>query len=538
MLLRSSIAVALIGTIYGCSDARFTPASNSDKNNPSKDIAPSSPSPKSSNIENNDKTEDDKTKLPSINPDAATLRNDLIDPSVAGFLAAPTTTTVNPSFSQTVRRELAAKGITPLVESDFRKHSAEKVQLGRMLFYDRILSGNMTVSCASCHVVWRGTSDGTSLMNDVGAKGLFARIDQPKVQNLLPRNTPPLFNRGHNSFTRLFWDGRVEPQAGMPSGFRTPANGDLPEGLDSVAAAQALFPLTSPEEMLGTVTDNGIAARFTAPKDIWNALMLRIKNNTQYMQMLRSAYPGLSDDQFGIQHIGNALAAFQDQNFRADASPFDRFLKGDDAMMTTTALQGAQIFYGRAQCSTCHAGTLQSDQQFHSIAVPQFGIGKGHGSSLREDYGRGGITNLAADRYKFRTPSLRNVFLSGPWGHDGAFTSLSEYVRHYGAPAQSMVAWNAGQIILRVNQWPQGFFTPHTDLALRQNILNANEFAGVQLSEQDIAWLVEFMGTLTDRSFLSRDAVPNAVPSGMSDFLGIYGLKPEWFNLLRSLSWL
>lgn len=527
LLTHSLIVATLISTTYGCSDARFTPSGKD---------APSNDAPSATD------TQDTQTRssqqLPALNPDDATLKNDLIDSSVAGFLAAPTSATINPTLSKSVRQELLSKGVTPLAESDFRKHSAEKVQLGKLLFYDRILSGNMTVSCASCHVVWRGTSDGTSLMNDIGLKGLFARIDQPRTENLLPRNTPPLFNRGHNSFTKLFWDGRVEPQAGMPSGFKTPAGADLPEGLESVAAAQAIFPLTSPEEMLGRATDNGLAARFSAPKDIWAALMLRIKNNPQYMQMLRAAYPGVADAQFGIQHVGNALAAFQDQSFRADASAFDRFLKGDDAIMTRTALQGAQIFYGRGQCSTCHTGALQSDQQFHAIDVPQFGIGKGHGTSLREDYGRGGITNQAADRYKFRTPSLRNVYLTGPWGHDGAFTSLTEYVRHYGSPAQSLAAWNPGQIILRVNQWPQGFFTPFSDQAIRQNILNANEFPGVQLSEQDIAWVVEFMGTLTDRTFLSRDVVPETVPSGMKDFIGIYGLKPEWFALLRPIPWL
>lgn len=523
----ATLVVILTNATYACSSSTdFIPTANKNSDAPAVDT------------HENGISSSENQAVPALHPDDATLKNDLVDPSVAGYLVGPTNANSNTSLSATVRQELAGKSVTPLVDSDFRTHPAAKVALGKMLFNDRILSGNMTVSCASCHVVWRGTSDGTSLMNDIGTKGLFAHIDQPATQNLLPRNTPPLFNRGHRSFAKLFWDGRIELQPGMPSGIKSPANMDLPEGLDSVAAAQALFPLTSREEMLGDATNNGIAARFSAPKDIWAALMSRIKNNQQYMQMLRAAFPGLTDDQFGIQHIANAIAAFEDQSFRADDSPFDRFLKGDNAALTSNALKGAQIFYGRAQCSTCHAGALQSDQQFHAIDVPQFGLGKGHGISQREDFGRGGITNLAADRYKFRTPSLRNVYITGPWGHDGAFTGLADYVRHYGAPAQSLATWNAGQVILRVRQWPQGFFGPFTDNASRQNILSANEFPGVQLSEQDISWIVEFLGTLTDRTYQSRDVVPESVPSGMKDFIGIFGLKPEWFEMLRPLPWL
>jgi len=475
---------------------------------------------------------------PALKTDKETLSDDLVDKSLAAFLADPTPANTNTSFAQSVRRELAAKNILPIADADFRKHPAAKVALGRALFNDRILSGNMTVSCASCHVPWRGTGDGTSLMNDIGFKGLFARIDRPKTEHVLPRNTPPLFNRGHKSFERLFWDGRVEPNPSMPSGMSTPAGADLPQGLDSPMAAQALFPLVSPEEMLGRPTDNSIAANNATRPQIWTALMKRVTKNNQYMQMLRDAYPGVADSAFGIQHVANALAAFQDQGFRADSSAFDSVLKGNDTAMTFTALQGAQIFYGRAQCSTCHTGSLQSDQSFHAIGTPQIGIGKGEGVNGREDFGRGGITSAAADRFKFKTPSLRNVFISGPWGHDGAFSNLREYVVHYGNPVQSFNNWNAGQVVLRANLWPAAFFDPFVNQQMRQNILIANEFPGVQLSSVDVDWIVEFMGTLTDRSYLNRDVVPETVPSGLNDFLGVFGLRSEWFNQLRPLPWL
>jgi cytochrome c peroxidase len=510
--------------------------SNNDKAKPPGAGAPGTVDPQASDA--NDSPAADRQSPPTIYPDEATRGNDLIDPSIAPFLNPPAPAAVSPPTSQSIRAELASKGIVPLKNEDYRVHLPAKVALGKMLFYDRILSGNMTVSCASCHVVWRGLSDGTSLMNDVGVKGIFSHIDHPTNGNFLARNSPAIFNHGHKSFDKLFHDGRVEPGAGFPSGLKTPAGADLPEGLDSALAAQALFPLLSREEMLGDKKDNGLAAQFSTAPQIWNALMARLKKNAEYMQMFKAAYPGVADSAFAIQHVGNAIAAFEDQAFRADDSAFDKFMKGNDQAMTRTAALGAQIFYGRAKCSTCHAGALQSDQQFHAIAVPQFGIGKGHGVSKREDHGRFGVTGAESDRFKFRTPSLRNVYISGPWGHDGAFTVLKDYVRHYVAPAAKMATWNSSQVVLRANAWPAGFFEPQLDAVARKSVTDANEFPGVELSEQDIDWLVEFMGTLTDRTFLNRDVVPNRVPSGMPDFLGVYGLRSDWFELLRPIPWL
>lgn len=510
--------------------------SNHDKVKPPVAIAPGAVDSEASS--ENGKPAADQMSPPTIYPDAVTRGNDLIDNSIASFLNPPAPAAISPQTSQTIRAELAGKGIVPLKNEDYRVHLAAKVSLGKMLFNDRILSGNMTVSCASCHVVWRGLSDGTSLMNDVGVKGLFSHIDHPTNENFLPRNSPSIFNHGHKSFDKFFHDGRVEAAAGFPSGVKTPAGAALPEGLDSALAAQSLFPLLSREEMLGDKKDNGLAARFSTEAQIWNALMTRLKKNAEYMQMFKAAYPGVADADFGIQHVGNAIAAFEEQEFRADNSAFDKFMKGNDQAMTRTAVLGAQLFYGRAQCSTCHAGSLQTDQQFHAISVPQFGIGKGQGVSKREDHGRFGVTGIESDRMKFRTPSLRNVYISGPWGHDGAFTVLKDYVRHYVAPVKNAATWNSSQVVLRANAWPAGFFEPHQNEVTRKAVTDANEFPGVELSEEDIDWLVEFMGTLTDRSYIDRDVVPSQVPSGMRDFLGVYGLRRDWFELLRPIPWL
>lgn len=549
--LTTIILLAAAQTTLSCSEVKLSPA---DKNraekvtpadlNPGPTVAPApeiiSPIGPAVDTTTTASAVPANRIVPVFTPDPVVMYNDLIDPSVAVYLAPPNPSNVNVELAVSVRRELARRGVTPLVEDDFRHHAAAKIELGKMLFNDRILSGNMTVSCASCHVIWRGSGDGLSLMNDIGTRGLFAHIVQPELKNLLPRNTPPLFNRGHRSFTKMFWDGRVEYSRRMPSGIKSPANDQLPEGLDSVVAAQALFPLISPEEMLGNPWDNEIASRSGQAREIWDALMFRIKGNAQYMELLRAAYPDVPDQYFDIQHVANALAAYQDHSFRADDSAFDRFLKGDNTAMTKTALLGAQLFYGKAKCSSCHSGPLQTDHEFHAIDVPQFGPGKGNGYNHQEDFGRGGVTNKSRDRYQFRTPSLRNVYLTGPWGHNGAFSNLEVYIRHYIEPEQSLASWNPQQLLLRVKRLPPGFFDPYNDCCSRQNILEANEFRGVRLTDEDVAWLVEFLGTLTDRSYLYRSPTlaPTAVPSGMNDFLGVFGLKMEWFETLKSLDWL
>jgi hypothetical protein len=93
--------------------------------------------------------------------------------------------------------------------------------------------------------------------------------------------------------------------------------------------------------------------------------------------------------------------------------------------MSGDALKGMKLFYGRADCADCHSGTFQTDLEFHAIGIPQIGPGFGGvGFQGREDFGREGVTGDPEDRYKFRTPSLRNVALTAPYGHDGFYRTL------------------------------------------------------------------------------------------------------------------
>ncbi len=104
-------------------------------------------------------------------------------------------------------------------------------------------------------------------------------------------------------------------------------------------------------------------------------------------------------------------------------------------------LDGAQTFL-TLKCSICHTGATFSDEQFHNVAVAQIGPGQGNGISLRDDFGRMNVTGLPEDRYRFRTTPLRNVELTGPYGHDGSIASLREFVEHYSESDLKLLAFD------------------------------------------------------------------------------------------------
>lgn len=132
-----------------------------------------------------------------------------------------------------------------------------------------------------------------------------------------------------------------------------------------------------------------------------------------------------------IVHVGNAIGAFQGTAFRSDNSPLDRYVRGDKKALSKNATTGMQLLYGKAGCSNCHGGLFQTNHNFHAIGMPQVGPGFGGGEFGYEDSGREGFSGDSNDRYRFRAPSLRNVFLTGAWGHDGFFKSLEAVVRYH-----------------------------------------------------------------------------------------------------------
>jgi cytochrome c peroxidase len=395
----------------------------------------------------------------------------------------------------------ARYGVRPLEAADFPAASQPQVDLGSRLFNDTLLSANGDMACASCHLDQRGTSNDYALAPNNAL--LTGRLAGPVTAGaVLGRNTPALYNVGHASLESMFWDGRVARDPSQPSGFRTPAFGETPPGLASALAAQALFPLIAPAEMGTGTYVNGVYS--PAPSAQWAGIMQRLLARSDYEQMFRAAYPE-ANGAFGIQHVANAIAAFESVRWRATNTLWDRYLAGDRGALNEQQKRGAVWFYTKGNCGGCHSGPLLSDGTFHATATPQFGPGAGDGVNGLEDYGVGRVTGSRADHYKFKTPSLRNVELTGPWGHDGAWTSLREVVEHYVDPAAALDRWNASSAILPNGLYVGAMLGAFNDPAARAGLKAANEAQPVALSAGDIDDIMEFLLTLTDASVAHND---------------------------------
>ena len=320
-----------------------------------------------------------------------------------------------------------ASTIEPVRDADFYddgRVDQAKAGLGRLLFFDPILSGNRNISCATCHHPRLGTSDRLSLSLGEGASGLGEerRITRREpVLGRVPRNAQALYFLGARKFRHMFHDGRVEVDThrNWESGFWSPAREQLPAGLDNVLAAQAMFPVLSDVEMAGHKGENDVATaaaadRLAGPDGAWALLARRLQAIPEYVPLFRRAFADIHErGDITFVHAANAIAAFEAGAFRADDSPFDRYLRTrNPAVLAPAAQRGMKLFFGKARCSGCHSGKFLTDQKFHAIATPQVGPGKNDGwdrsywratgfSSRVEDLGRYRVTRRPEDKYRF-----------------------------------------------------------------------------------------------------------------------------------------
>jgi cytochrome c peroxidase len=403
----------------------------------------------------------------------------------------------------------------------------DKVLLGQLLFHDKLLSGNLNISCATCHHALADTGDGLSLPVGEGGRGLGVTRDtgtgRDAVHERVPRNAPPVFMLGSTEVTRMFHDGRLEQNPDFPSGFESPAGHDLPDNLENIVAAQAMFPVTSGAEMAGQVRENRIANAAAAGDlpEVWRLLAQRLRDNAEYVALFQAAFPdeiqGRNDITFA--HAANAIGAFEIAAWRANASPYDAFLAGDSNALTNNERAGYRLFNGNAGCASCHSGEILSDMAFHAIAMPQVGPGKGQGPSGLEDWGRGAVTGDPGENFKFRTPPLRNVALTAPYGHAGAYDTLEAVVRHHLDPVAALYAYDcAEQIVVPMRDDLDVIdCAVMSDLNLVAGIAAANELTPVSLTDAEVGELVAFLHALTDKSTLDlRRGVPKSVPSGLT----------------------
>jgi cytochrome c peroxidase len=396
--------------------------------------------------------------------------------------------------------------------------------LGQLLFYDAILSGNRNIACADCHHPRFATADGLSLGLGEGGVGLGpARVADPAnlPEQRIPRNAPALFNLGAAEFTVLFHDGRIEVDPTRPSGLRTPLEDEMVAGFDSLLAAQTMFPVLSPDEMAGHYGENDISTavrrgRITGPGGAWDLIAQRVASIPAYARRFEAVYPDIAAGRpIAFTDISNAIAAFMALEWRSDDSPFDRHLRGE-APLAPLAARGMALFYGEAGCARCHAGPFQTDHGFHAMGVPQIGPGKAARFERHvRDVGRMRVTGRDEDAYRFRTPSLRNVAHTAPYGHAGAEPDLRRFVEGHLSPAASLHAYDRHRAVLPsldgVEDWGA-----LDDPDERSAIAAAVRADGPHLSPDHIDALMAFLGALNDETALEgRLGVPESVPSGL-----------------------
>lgn len=324
-----------------------------------------------------------------------------------------------------------------------------KKELGRLLFWDPILSGGKEVSCATCHHPKHGYADGLSQSIGVGGEGLgqHRQETRPEIPRV-GRNSPTVLNAAYNGLLNsgetydplaapMFWDGRVR-------------------SLES----QALRPPTSFNEMRGTAYTE---------EATYDSLLARLRTIPEYRQRFAEAFPG-SQETISKAHIGKAIASFE-RTLVARNAPYDRYLRGQKEALSEEQLRGMELFFGKANCASCHSGPMFSDYNYYKLAV--------EASELT------GLDSGRNNAFRFRTPTLRNITETAPYMHNGQHETLREVMNYY----------NKGK-------------------AEQKGIGNVHpKIKPLNLSEKEMTDIIAFLRSLTDPDYDRQ--IPQQVPSGL-----------------------
>jgi len=251
-------------------------------------------------------------------------------------------------------------GLPPVQHPKDNLPTPEKIALGKQLYFDGRLSADNKVSCASCHDPAKGFSNGDQFATGVEGKKSG-------------RNSPTVINTAYQKFQ--FWDGRAK-----------------------TLEEQALGPIQNPIEMNLTL----------------EAAVAKLNGIEGY----KSQFKAVFGTDVTADGIGKAIAAYERTVLSGDA-PYDKFKAGDKTALSESAQRGMKLFFGKANCSACHAGPNFTDNGFHNIGVPG------------TDAGREAISKFVGDKGAFKTPTLREIARTAPYMHDGSMKTLEEVVAHY-----------------------------------------------------------------------------------------------------------
>jgi cytochrome c peroxidase len=421
-------------------------------------------------------------------------------------------------------------------------------QLGMKLFFSKSLSGDFDTACASCHHPALGGGDGLSLSIGPGAENpelLGPGRSHPQGE-MMGRNAQTTFNIGLYD-SGLFHDSRIESIGkvaganGAGSGIRTPDTPLLvadPNAGETLPAAQLRFPLVAPIEMRGHqflsgADDDTVRNHLAARIGDYGAAAGEIGPNT-WLEAFQAAFVSSqsAEELITFDNIALAIAEYQRSQVFVD-TPWRRYVQGDDSAISATAKRGALLFFrtveqGGVDCARCHTGDFFTNEEHHTIGFPQIGPGKDDGQNGSDDFGRERETGLEFDRYRFRTPTLLNVEVTGPYTHSGAY-SLFAAVHHYGAPDFIRDDFFAAGGMCGVRQ-----FRDDADCQARFPDVRSNSdeaFAKMRREQnssdpeatmpdvfdnttaEQFDEIVEFMRTLTDACVLDRQCLAPWIPT-------------------------
>ena len=416
---------------------------------------------------------------------------------------------------------IAADLPKPVTDEDFRSYPKAQVKLGQLLFYDRILSGSFRVSCATCHNHDRASSNGFLLPEVAPREGdtlATNGLDPYSATRPSSRHAPHLFNMGAKQIKALFSDGRVGAKS--DGSFFSPSSDPLPQGLNDVLAAQSLFPAVTGDELTGTVESEIKTASHIGNQAVWDALAKRVQKLPDYWPYFQAAYPNMqTQGDIDISSIANAIGAFVGTEWRSTSSPFDRYLAGDGTALSAQQKRGMNLFYGKAECSVCHSGALISDEHYHAIGAWPWRFDADFSAPLADVLkGRISVSGKPEDAFKMRTPTLRNLSYSAPYGWAGGYQSLKGIVRAHVQPNPAYLD-KLKEIRQAGSLWPETARSMFQTMLAARSIVTPDYFRTAQPQEADQAIddLVAFLKSLDDekgvRGVLGK---PKEVPSSLA----------------------
>ena len=331
--------------------------------------------------------------------------------------------------------------------------SLEKIALGRLLFFDPILSGNKDVACATCHHPSTGYAEFLDISMGVNAKGFGSKrkFNTPNDIPFVQRNAQTVLNTAFNGINTynnynpenapMFWDDRVKS-----------------------LELQALEPIKAFEEMRGHSYDE---------TEILDEVVRRLNRIPEYRHLFKTAF---GNEDISIENLGKAIAAFE-RSLVTNNSRFDLYMRGDNDAILISEKEGFELFK-KVGCVNCHNGPMFSDYKMHVLGVPQ-------NNKLGEpDTG-------VKDSFAFRTPSLRNLRYTAPYMHNGSLKTLKRVLEFY----EDISSGKSRNPLV-----PKEKFDPF----VRE----------LKLSVKEMSLIISFLNTLNDDDF--DKTIPEKVPSGLS----------------------